>query len=87
MAKKKAVQTYEKSSAIDPEVVMKQERLDKLFRSRALAAIQDNVALRLAAGKLAQEKLNLELQVFRLQEKQAELEQQVAAMKPEGVMF
>ena len=87
MTKKKAVQTYEKSSAIDPEVVMKQERLDKLFRSRALAAIQDNVALRLAAGKLAQEKLNLELQVFRLQEKQAELEQQVAAMKPEGVMF
>lgn len=87
MTKKKAIQTYEKSNTIDPEVAMKQERLDKLFKSRALAAIQDNVGLRLVAGRLAQEKLNLELQVFRLQEKQAELELQVMAMKPEGVMF
>ena len=81
MVKRKDVRAYSKDSTVDAEAKYKREREEKLFHSQALAAIRDNAGLRRAYAKLAEERLQLELVINRLQEQQLELEGQLMAAK------
>lgn len=65
----KRVRAYTKNPAIDPEEAARLVRQEQVFKTRALAAIEDNAGLKQAAAELARDNLTLKVQVYRLTEK------------------